>query len=748
MRTIKYSTFLFFLVNSLFGQLPLVRDTITVIENGYVLKMPWANGLNYVNMSSIDVNRDGKKDLVAFDRLNQYSEGRFRCFINTGLSGQKMYRADTYLSYLFPKAYNWAVFIDYNNDGKEDLFTSGNSNIIVYKNTSTAGSSPSFSLEKSSIKTDISNTSAPVITSLFASIIGVPGFADLDGDGDLDILSFSPQGTYVEFHKNLSVEKYGVVDSLEFKFSDNCWGNLAESNCGVDFNLCNGSSPRPILPTKPQAKELHAGSCLTCMDSDGDLDTDLLMGDISCNLIQYVHNAGTLSNASFNDTTKIYPNYNNANTTPIRINNFPCTYYLDVDGDGKKDLLASPNSYGSENFRSLWYYKNTSSTPTVNFSFVQKNFLQDEMIEVGQNSFPVVFDFNNDGKKDLLIGTYGYYLNNSLSARLTLYQNTGTLSQPTYSLVSKDYAGLSSVSNVYNVMPTAGDVDGDGDIDICIGTSSGQIHWFENTAGAGNVCNFSVFKNNPFQFTTNSAAAAPQLFDLDGDGKLDLLIGTKNGRIAYYQNTSINSSNISFALVTNTLGDVLVTDDPLLFGYDGYAAPYFYKDNGSIKLLVGSVSGKIIQYSVPSNVLANYTIISQAVNGLCEGSQSTVCYEDVNNDGKRDLFVGNASGGLTFFTSNSPLVGLNQINTENLQAISIYPNPSSGKFTLNLNGIIFETATIEIQDLPGKCLVKESIISNQQQIDVSELTKGIYVVKISLAINSKEFNLTKKFIKE
>ena len=98
------------------------------------------------------------------------------------------------------------------------------------------------------------------------------------------------------------------------------------------------------------------------------------------------------------------------------------------------------------------------------------------------------------------------------------------------------------------------DVDGDGDIDILIGTSSGQIHWLKNSAGAGNTCNFSLFLNNPFTFTTTSGTAAPQLFDINTDGKLDLMIGTRNGRIAYYQNIGTTTSP-SFSLITNSFGN-------------------------------------------------------------------------------------------------------------------------------------------------------------------------------------------------
>ena len=97
--------FLFFLAllaNTASAQLLVSRDTITVRENGYVLKMPWANGINYSNVSNIDLNFDGKKDLVVFDKINQFSVGRFRCFINTGPAGQIKYTAAPELSYNFP----------------------------------------------------------------------------------------------------------------------------------------------------------------------------------------------------------------------------------------------------------------------------------------------------------------------------------------------------------------------------------------------------------------------------------------------------------------------------------------------------------------------------------------------------------------------------------------------------------------------------------------------------------------------
>ena len=187
------------------AQLPVVRDTITVMDGGNVLKSAWAGGLNFCMVSQVDLDMDGKLDLVLFDKVDLFAYGIFRCFINKGGAGEVKYVYDGQYNTKFPPVQQWAIFFDYDNDGRSDLFTYTLGGIKAYRNTSIAGNL-SFQLRKQAVMSNVTPTTSATFSQIYSSPVSIPGFSDIDNDGDLDILSFSSSGFNMEYHKNMSIE--------------------------------------------------------------------------------------------------------------------------------------------------------------------------------------------------------------------------------------------------------------------------------------------------------------------------------------------------------------------------------------------------------------------------------------------------------------------------------------------------------------------------------------------------------------
>jgi uncharacterized delta-60 repeat protein len=68
--------------------------------------------------------------------------------------------------------------------------------------------------------------------------------------------------------------------------------------------------------------------------------------------------------------------------------------------------------------------------------------------------------------------------------------------------------------------------------------------------------------------------------------------------------------------------------------------------------------------------------------------------------------------------------------TFDISRIVIYPNPSNGYFTLQIEDLI-TTKTIEIYDIIGRKIYFKSIVENKSTLDLSNQPKGIYFYKIS-----------------
>ncbi|MEO6903426.1 MAG: T9SS type A sorting domain-containing protein [Bacteroidia bacterium] len=729
-------------------------DSIKVKIGGNYLANPWAGGLNFIQISDIDLNLDGIKDLFLFDR----SGNKIRTFINKGTPGVSDYKYDPQYESKFPPIHDWALLVDYNNDQKNDIFTYSNfgGGIDVYKNISTPATGLKFQKVVNQLLSVYYPPQKPL--NLYVSVVDVPAFSDIDNDGDLDVVTFGLSSTFMEYHRNMSMELYGIPDSLKFQVGNHCWGYASEnalSNSYKLFDTCSGNIKNPQLAadtsTKKDTPKRHTGSCELCIDLNNDGTKEFIVGDIQYSNITMLSNGGTPTNGSFIAKDTAFP-ANNGGTIPINLMLFPCAYSVDVNNDGANDLIASPNStQGSENCNSVVYYKNIGNNKFPVYKYVQSNFLQDNMIDVGEGAYPTFFDYDNDGLKDLFIGNGGYFSSDITGFKFSIaqFKNIGSATKPAFELITKDYLNLSSL-NIQNMVVTFGDLDGDLDADMIIGGHEGKLTYYENIAGPGNPANFVLsatnLKNANNRIIDVGKFATPQIVDVDKDGKNDIIVGSSNGKLSYFHNIGSGITVLPVLdSVTNFWGEVKVSRP----GYiDGYSYPFVFDDNGgNTKLLVGSESGYLRLYNqIDGNLNGKFNTIDSTYLNIWQGLRTAPFGADIDNDGYMDLIVGNYQGGVSFYKGVSAL----SIPTEQLIKfnIDIYPNPANDNINLKITGNDGVNYVLELYNLLGQLVTSKIIIDRQLLLNTQPLKQGMYICKISALDNrtSKKIGMQSKRI--
>ncbi len=737
---LKFNFLFFFLLTltiSSKGQIAFeYNDSVKVKINGVYIQNAWAGGTNYGQFSSLDLNLDGTKDLVIFDRTGN----KIMPFINKGTPNQVDYKYAPQYNSRFPVLHDWALFTDYNCDGREDIFSYSTGGFSVFKNVSTPLTGLAFQLVVYIVKSHYSAAPADHL-GLYISRVDIPAIVDVDYDGDLDVITFDiNSGTEMEFHRNKSMEIFGVCDSLtEFRLEGACWGQFsANSTNTVVLNTACRPAPGLAGYDTAQSKILHVGSTELALDIDNDHDYDLLLGGISTNDLNLLTNGG---DSVFAHITSQQNNFPLANI-PVDITIFPAAYHLDVNNDGHKDLICAPNAGNScENFNSNWYYKNTDTTGACNFVRETTSFLQEQMIETGEGAYPTFFDYNGDGLKDLIIGNYGYFnVGGAQSTKLSLYKNIGSSVSPEFELITRDYAGL-AVYNLSNVAATFGDVDGDGDNDMMIGTNNnaGSILYFENLAGVGNTANFVL--SNASLFSSIGTYPMPQLVDVNRDGKKDLIIGLRNGTLAYAQNNSVGGA-VQFAMVSTSFGNVNVCS----YGsFIGYCAPQLLDEGGVYHLYAGNQDGHIYHYdNIDNNLTGSFTLRDSLYRNISAGDRVSPAFADLNADGYVDVVLGNYSGGVNFYKGKFATVGIASLKKETNDLV-VYPNPASTLLNFKiLHALPESTKTIEVYSVLGTLVFSKKINSNLLSIDTHNWQKGIYSCKL---ISAEGIQL-KKFVIE
>lgn len=743
-------------------------------ENG-VLTNAWAGGMNACHFASLDLDGDGKLDYISFDRVGQ----RIMCF---DYGWNRLEGAECFL----PPLQQWVQTHDYDQDGRMDIFTfNGISGITLYHNES-VWENGSYRLRFRKVSDGLPALMFGQDTPLYCTNTDYPVIADIDGDGDLDVLNFwvPTSGDFLLYYRNYAQEELGRTDTFCLRIEDWSWGCFVESEESnvIYLDSCsfrNESLPGQGLETEGIYPPKHAGSTLWAYENEDGL-YNLVIGDVGYPGLYHLFNGGTAQQAHIIGYDTVFPI-----STPVRLYNFPVLStirYLDT-----LSYVFSPfdtDPFVAEGSQSVWRYVESGKGLAYS-TLVEKDFLQKTMLDLGSGAVAVPFDYNSDGLTDLVIGNYGerkgvYFDYGSwytlMEGSLCLLENVGSVAEPSFELRNSDYLGLSRYG-LKALYPAFSDLDGDGTDEMVLGMEDGRLWLFDllasGRAGTGMALDSAQLLDSTFLKVTLSGFPSPVFFDLDRDGYDDLVVGERQrkwkingknvtkGSLSYWRNLGRKPGTEpqtglfpEFSLVTDSLGGVDVIDRN--FSNFGYSRASFFRNTqeGTV-LACGSENGEIFFYdSIDDNLAGKFRFLGKAslvgqggVSGVeTDSSWKNKVYRldvgihaapllfDWNGDGIPELIVGNQCGGLQYFESgvwkitddvaveDNPLSPDEGYEREESE-MKIFPNPVKENFWVELD----RPGEFILVDIRGNVVLRVSLPTGKHEISLRGLTPGLYL---------------------
>ncbi|MCD4735541.1 MAG: VCBS repeat-containing protein, partial [Bacteroidales bacterium] len=287
-------------------------------------------------------------------------------------------------------------------------------------------------------------------------------------------------------------------------------------------------------------------------------------------------------------------------------------------------------------------------------------------------------DLNNDGLIDLISkggdGLLHFIQDSPNSESFTLFDSSFIVN-----------TGIS-----FNGVQTFSDIDGDGLLDLLVGRNTGDIvHYEQSSPGSFDF----VWINDTFS-GINESSVAPAITDLDGDGLLDMAVGSHQDRL-HYEQASLNSyvfnlvpgtfsglnipyySKPTFTDIDNdNLIDLLVGGNggsgilrhfeqtslnSLTFNYypatfsgivfENYTAPSVadFDSDGLLDIIAGSKYSIQLHLEQNSVGAAAFTVVNRSFIGIDVGRNAKPSVMDVDNDGLLDMLIGGGNGRFCHF---------------------------------------------------------------------------------------------------
>ncbi len=706
--------FLFFIPFSVLGQFEFQFSTdMPLSVNGQQLNRVFEGGLNSPQFQTMDLDFDGDQDLVLYNRM----ANNLQTYINENNS----YVWKPEYAFQFPEdVIGWIVLIDFDCDGDKDLFTSTSLGIKAYENTSTTELSWEEAAPFLSFDTG---------TNIQVSRSDIPGFADVNGDGAIDILTYRfGTSTTIDYYENT-----GNCGDLSFERADRQWGGILECDCD-DFQFRQPCSQNASANTSfdELVTEHAGGKIILPFDSDNDGDIDIITSDEFCETLYFMENEGDQSEAVMNSFSS-YP-FNNPAGFPF----FPNAFLADIDFDNVNELVISTNADENIGNRielssNVKVYDNQGSNNLPEFNQAAIPFLQNEMLDLGENLFPAFADLDEDGDDDLFIGNKGLLGANGFGGAIYYFENIGNEFNPVYELVDDDFMNIRETNQTY-IKPFFVDTDGDGDLDLVYQASSGPTitrMYYQMNNGNFNFSQAITLNIDDMTFNDN-----PFFYDVDEDSDPDILFGTQFGGLSVFY----NRASMIFSIENPNFGGI--SDDFTRQGLSVYVADM--EGNGTDDLVTIDNSGEMVIYRGPINdsfeadepITDLININDEFVKGAF-GRQSILAISDLKGNSKPTVVIGTIRGGLHLLENTSEI----QNTGEDEIIINASPNPSNStiRVTANTSGLL------SVYNKLGQTVAQGLGVSPSQPriLDVSNIPAGVYIIRF---LNNSGKTAAKKVI--
>lgn len=288
--------------------------------------------------------------------------------------------------------------------------------------------------------------------------------------------------------------------------------------------------------------------------------------------------------------------------------------YVDWDGDGDQDIVAGIDTWDDYGWDNAFNGKGEWTRGPLHgyvhlLENVEGRYVNRGRIEAGGREIdtygapnPNVWDWDGDGDLDIICGEF--------VDGLTWFENVGTRTEPRFAAGRQLANGEGEIRfHVEMIVPVMCNLDRDGKMDLLVGDEDGRVAWVRNTGRVkGGMPQFEspVYLRQKADAVKFGALSTPCAYDWDGDGKQDIVTGNSAGNIALIRNLSG--------------GEHPVWDAPRPFTVGGRPIRIMAGENGSIQ--------------GPAERKWGYTVLTVA---------------DWDGDGRADLIVNSIWGRIEWF---------------------------------------------------------------------------------------------------